>query len=195
MKYAIRISSLAVLTLFFSLATVFAAPITKATVMDDSFDLASIHTIAVAAPNYVQTGNGPTVADLTAAVAQSGFDSKDLQNVTVIPYSIIASNVKKENNVDLQSTDKNTAKKLFKENAAKYADAYLVVTVANDNRVVVFYDLYSAKNDAYLYSYEVIGGGQSDNNIKSYTSFNKLFYKGLSDSIKGQHSENTDKKK
>ncbi|WP_196605325.1 hypothetical protein [Pectinatus haikarae] len=195
MKYTIRMLTLTVLSLFVSLSAVFAMPATKASLMDESFDLSSIHSIAVAAPNYIQTKTGPAPDAVTALIAQTGFDSRDLKNITIIPYSVIAENMKNESGIDLQTSDRNTAKKLFKENAAKYADAYLVVTIANDSRVVLFYDLYSSKTSSYLYSYRVIGGGQGDNNINSYKSFNELFYKGLSDSIKEQHKDDSKTKK
>lgn len=193
----IRIMTLTMMTLLFSFAAAFAMPTTKAVVMDGSFDLSSIHTIAVCTPNYIPTIGGPDINTVTDQIAQSGYESKDIKGITVFPYSVISKQIKKETGVDLTTLSKDEAKKEFQKNIAKYADTYLVATIANDSRVVIFYDLYSAKDGKYLYSYEVIGGGQSDNNINSYKSFNNLFYKGLSDSIKDQHknAEKTAKKK
>ncbi len=189
MKYMIKLLSATMMMLFFTTSAAFAMPSTKTVIMDDSFNLSTIHSIAVAMPDYIQTKNSPKIEDVMATLAQSGFDAKQLKNVTVIPYTVIANAIEKDSGVDLQTLDKNAAKKVFKQDIGKYADAYLVATIANDSRVVIFYDLYSAKNGAYLYSFEVIGGGQGDNNINAYKSFNGLFYNGFAESVKSQYKD------
>ncbi|WP_196594445.1 hypothetical protein [Pectinatus sottacetonis] len=187
MKHIIRISFILAAVFITIISTAFAAPATKSVIMDDSFDLSSIHTIAIAMPNYIQTNNSPKIGDVTAILAQNGFDSRRLKNITIIPYSVIANSIKKDTNIDLQKVDRHTAESVFQKNIKKYADAYLVLTVANNSRVVLFYDLYSAKTNDYLYSYKVIGGGQSDNNLKKYEVFNDMFYDTLAQTIKDQH--------
>ncbi len=167
-------------------AAAFAAPVEKTVIMDDSFDLSSIHTIAIAMPNYIENEKSPKLDEVIKALAQSGFDSRSVKHLTIIPYSVIAKNIQAETGKDLQTLDKNEAKSLFTAQVKKYADAYLVLTAAKDSRVVMFYDLYSAKDNKYLYSYEVIGGGQGDNNLRSYTTFNDMFYDAFAQSVKDQ---------
>lgn len=195
MKHSMRVLLFTVFSLFFSLSAAFAMPGTRATIMDDSVNLGNIHTIAIAPPNYMKSKTGPETSTVTAAVAQAGFESKELKNVTIIPYAVIADNMKRDTGTDLSTLDKEKAKKVFKQDVAKYADAYLVLTVANDSRFVLFYDLYSAKTGAYLYSYRVVGGGHEDDNIKSYDTFSQLFFTGFADSVKDQYKNANKAKK
>ena len=185
MKYILRLLSVSAVMLFVLASTVFAASPGTATVMDDSFNLSSIRSIAIAMPNYIQTKTGPSIDDVTTALAQSGFDTKALKGVTVIPYQVVAEAIRRDSGTDISTMSRTAAKKAFQQNIGKYADTYLVATIANDSRIVIFYDLYSAKDGKYLYSYEVIGGGQGSNNIRSYKTYNEDFYNGFADSVKG----------
>ncbi len=159
--------------------------------MDDTFDFSSIHSIAIAPPNYVPRKNSKvTPALLEKMFFQEGEYSRLAKKVKFVSYSEVAADIKNQTGVDLSTMDARKARECYRQNVGKYADAYLVVTIANDSRVVAFYDLYSAKTGAYLYSCEIIGGDFRDDNVSVLSKFTQKFYGNLQEFLSQASQKN-----
>lgn len=186
-KYVLIFSLLAVFML--SISTAFAAS-EKVTIMDENYDLKTIKTLAIATPNY-----NPSALSLERKAKLK--DAPELITPAMLVEAAV--NVAKEDNVaynlvtdtevnsgilaatgtDITSLDRASAKKLYKEQIKNYADAYVVFTFANDKYVVMFADIYDAKDNHYIYSYQIIGGGVSDDNMTNYNMFMHKFFRTL----------------
>ncbi len=187
-KYLFIFSLLAVM--LFSLATASAAN-EKVTVIDENYDLKSIKTLAIATPYYHPSAltlelnakkrpNAPQILTgemlVNAAVETAKQDNVPM---TVLTDQQINSSILNDTGTDITKLDRATAKKLYKDNIKNYADAYVVFTFSNDSVVVMTADIYDAKTNAYLYSYRINSGGQSDDTLANYNMFMHKFFRTL----------------
>lgn len=162
----------------------------KVTVQEGA-DLASIHRLAIGSPLYQQVDpKSPNKEMLTQIV----YDSSHVARCYVISYDTIAQNIKQDHNIDLKALDRRTAAKSFKEYVGNYADAYVILTVANDSRTTFFFDVYKAGTNQLLYTYEIQANRSEADTVATYTNLSEQFYKHFERSAVEQQKNNSKKK-
>ena len=144
------------------------------TIIEDA-DLAAVRKLAIAVPDFYKvTEREPSLAELTKMLADAGKAHSALEIVT---YEDVAAGIRRDTGINIYSLDVPEAEKIFKENVAKYADAYLVLTVANNSdKAWLFYYIYDAADTKLMYAYQVQGHliGRS---AKDYLNATRDFYK------------------
>lgn len=157
-------------------------------------DITGIHRLALAKPLYMQTDKlAPTMDQLI----QIESEASKVARMYVIPYDTVAASVKTDTKVDIKALERHQAAKVFKENAGKYADAYVVLTVANDSRTSFFFDVYKAGSNELLYSYQIQANRSEKDNVTTYQNLCEQFYKNFERFIGEQQKKDAkaDKKK
>lgn len=154
------------------------------TTIAEGADITAVHRLAIAQPLYVEIKDAPTRAQVTQLI----YDASKVARSYVLSYDMMAQSLKQDANIDLKALDKRQAAKAFKENVAKYADAYVVATVANNHRTSFFFDVYKSGTDQLLYTYQVVA--EDPANIQNYTDAAKEFYKAFEASAQEQQKKN-----
>ena len=186
MKKLIRILCVLSMLLVSTCAVAFANA-DKATVMEGA-DITGIHRLALNRPYYVVNDKlAPTLDQLIQIEA----DAAKVTRMYVIGYPAVAESIKADKGVDILALDRRQSAKVFKENAANYADAYVVLTVANDSRTSFFFDVYKAGTNELLYTYQIQANRSEGDNIHTYQNFCEQFYKNFDRSIQEQQNANT----
>ena len=196
-KLALIVSLLAMM--LFSISTAFAAD-EQVTIMDEDYDLGSIKTLAVATPLYspsaldlerqAKLADAPaliTTDMLVQAIADTA--QKDKAPFKILTDKEVNALMLSSTGTDITTLDKVAAKKFYKSNIKNYADAYVVFTFVKDKRVVMFADIYDAKDNHYLYSYRIIGNGVEDDNMENYNMFFHKFFRTLKIQIENSQTE------
>lgn len=161
----------------------------RVTIQEEA-DIAAVKRLAIAAPLYQQVGtDAPDKATLTQVV----YDASKVSRSYVISYNEVAAGIKTASNVDIKSLDRRQASKVFKENVANYADAYVVLTVANNNRTTFFFDVYKVGTNALLYSYEIQANRGEGNNVETFMNLSEQFYKHFDRSAAEQQKDSKKK--
>ena len=156
----------------------------KATIIGDT-NLMDVHRIAVASPLYTPNKGEPTVEELRQVIGEA----RTVTRGEVLPYDTIAQNILKDSNVNILTLDRRQAAKAYKEHVAKYADAYVVTTVANDSHLVFFYDVYLSGTNKLIYSYQIAGNRSDGRNVQSYKLYSEQFYKAFDKSAQDQQKD------
>ncbi len=156
-------------------------------------DLSTIKRLAVALPMYyrVETAE-PTFEEFTNII----FDASKVAHGYVISYDEIAANIKRDTGVDIKSLSNEEALKTYNDNIAKYADAFIVVTVINSHQAVqFFFDVKDAQSKNFVYGlrYGTRSIGKNSNDYKkACETFYKKFDKAIDKSIKKAQKNNKD---
>ena len=188
MKKLITIFSLLAIMLF-SISTAFAAN-EKITMMDEDYNLKNIHTLAIYTPSYKPSAlsierkaklpNAPELitpdmlTDVIFKVAK-----EDEVTYTLLSDKDVIQNIKATTGTDITTLSNREALAIYKENIKNYADAYVIFTFAIDSRVVMFADVYDAKDNHWICSYQIIGGDTEDDNLENYSMFMHKFFRTL----------------
>ena len=145
----------------------------KEDVAEDA-DIAAIKRLAVALPMHYKSEDAePTVEEFTRII----FDASKVARCYVISYEDIARNIKNDTGVEIESLQEEDARKAFSASVGKYADAYVVVTTANNNKKPqFFFQVFDAKSGDLLYVLTTQGGGIGKNS-KDYGRACEDFYK------------------
>lgn len=162
----------------------------KETIIDGA-DITSVHRIAVGLPLYQPVDEKAPSRDLLTQIA---YDSSRVARSYVVSYDTVADNIKATKGVDIKALDRRAAAKEFKENVASLADAYVIVTVANNSRTTFFFDVYKAGTNQLLYTYEIRANRSEGDSVNSFTNFCEQFYKHFERSAEAQQKENSKKK-
>ena len=145
-------------------------------------DLKSIKRLAIALPNHFKVAtmsDEPTLEALTELLATTNKN----QRFVIVPYAEIAASIKRDKNIDIDSLGYAEHKKAFEENVGNYADAYVVLTTANNNDPTIFmFKVYNAQTNANLYLLDISDRGFTKN-IKGYSNACEIFYKTFSTAI------------
>ena len=96
----------------------------------------------------------------------------------------MATKIKKDTGIDIKVLPKMDARKIFKEHVYKYADAYLLVTIANNSRVSMFCDVYAVNTNERIYSIQIQTGKSEDSKTtKAYKAMAEEFYKAFDKAV------------
>ncbi|SFT53841.1 hypothetical protein SAMN02910356_00982 [Selenomonas sp. GACV-9] len=159
--------------------------------IQEGADITTVKRLAVAAPMYQPVEEG---APDKAALTQIEYDSSKVSRMYVVSYDEIAQNIKSAVSTDIKSLDRRQAAKTYKENVAKYADAYVVLTVANNSRTTFFFDVYKAGTNDLLYTYEIRANRSEKDNVETFTNLCQQFYKHFDRAATEQQKANSKKK-
>ena len=136
----------------------------KAPILEGA-DITGIHRLALAKPLYIPSSNlAPTMDQLVEIEG----DASKVARMYVISYPTAAESIKTDTQVDILALDRHQAAKVFKDNASKYADAYVVLTVANDSRTSFFFDVYKAGTNELLYTYQIQANRSEKDSVSTY---------------------------
>ena len=173
-KYAM--SLLLVAAFLLTSATAFALGQNEQIMTNTPEDLKTIQRLAIARPNHFKAetmSDEPTLEALTEILATTN----KMDRFTIIPYAEIVEAIKRDKGVDLEKLDYFAQKKAFEENIGNYADAYVLLTTANNNDPTVFmFKVYNAQTNDNLYILD-ISDRTFRKNVKGYSLACETFYK------------------
>ena len=140
----------------------------------EDVDLTTIKTMAIARPNFYRTTETePAFEEFTKLIYSAG---RDVSAHKILSYEEIAGAIRRDTGVDIYSLDPLESEKVFNANIAKYADTYMVTTVANNsNKPSLFFHVYNAVDSQLLYTY-VIQSRAIGKNTKDYFKAAEGFY-------------------
>ena len=154
-------------------------------------DIASIKRLAVTLPmHYKAEDTEPERAEFTQII----FNASKAARCYVISYDEIAANIARDTGVDIKNLQDVDARKTFNANISKYADAYILVTTANNSKKVqFFFEVYDAKSNELVYllttqSSEI--GKNSKDYGKACENFYKKFDAAAEKNLKDQQKKN-----
>jgi len=145
-------------------------------------DITSINRIAIGAPLYQPAGNAPNREMLTKIV----YDASRVTRSHVVSYDTVLDTIRATKGIDARVLDRRQAAKLFKENVSELADAYVILTVANNSRTSFFFDVYKVGTNELLYTYGIYANKNEEDNEKTYANFCEQFYKHFDRAVEKQ---------
>lgn len=155
-------------------------------------DLLSIQRIAIGAPLYpIVNEDAPNKETLTQILSDA---SRVAHGYEVLSYDTVAENISKANGVNIKVLNKRQSTKLFKDNVAKYADAYVILTVANNSRTTFFFDVFKAGTNELLYTYEIRANRSEGDSAGAYKNYCEQFFKHLDRAADSQIKKKFSKK-
>ena len=161
-----------------------ASPFTDKVTLPEGAVLTNVNRLAIGAPLYVQVENtAPSIDILTQIEA----DASNVTRANVVSYDTVASGLQQSKGLDLKALPRRDAAKAFKDNVASYADAYVILTVANNSRTVFFFDVYRAGTNELLYTYEVRANSTDGNTVATFSNLSEQFYKNWQRSVEAQN--------
>ena len=191
MKKLLKTLLLTAMMICMGASLVFAASNADKETLQEGADISSIHRLAIGSPLYTPAGEKPPTKDeLTQAI----FDGSKAARMYVISYPQAAQSIAADTGTDITALDRRQAAKIFKDNIGKYADAYVIVTVANDSRTVFFYDVYKASTNDLLYTYQIVAEKSQKNSVEGYRDMSKEFYKHFEAAANKKAKEDSKKK-
>ncbi|MBR3722947.1 MAG: coenzyme F(420) biosynthesis enzyme [Selenomonadaceae bacterium] len=182
---------LLVLTFMFAAFSAVAFAHSDRETIAEGADLSSVHRIALGWPLYIKAEE----TDLSdREVIETVFGASKVARTYVISYDDAVKNIKSSNKVDISVLDKKKAAAEFKKYIKNHADAYVILTVANNSRLTLFFDVYQAGTDNLLYTYQ-IEANRSDKSTKpTYNTLSEQFYKHFERAANEQQKKNAKKK-
>lgn len=151
--------------------------------VQEGADLTSIKRIAVAAPLYTPVDDKAPSKDMLTQIVS---DASRVARGYVISYDAVVEGIKNSMNVDIKALDRRQSAKIYKENVANYADAYVVVTVANNSRTTFFFDVFKVGTNELLYTYEIRANKSEGDTVNTYNNMCEQFYKHFDRSVDDQ---------
>ena len=115
-------------------------------------------------------------------------------NLVIAAYNCGPENINKANGVNIKVLNKRQSTKLFKDNVAKYADAYVILTVANNSRTTFFFDVFKAGTNELLYTYEIRANRSEGDSANAYKNYCEQFFKHLDRAADSQIKKKFSKK-
>lgn len=157
----------------------------KETLFEDA-DITGVHRLAVGLPLYMQVDEkAPDKAKLTEIV----YDASRVARCYVVSYDEVASRTLQAKGLDIKALDRRQAAKEFKAVVADYADAYVILTVANNSRTTFFFDVFEAGTDKLLYQYEIRANRSEGDTVETFMNLSEQFYKHFERSAEAQQKE------
>ena len=151
------------------------------TIADDA-NLATVKKIAVAYPNYYKIEDAePELFDFVKDIYNAGRFTSSRE---IVSYEDVASAIRRDTGVDIFSLDVPEAEKVFKQNISRYADSYVIATVANSSkRPWLFFYIYNATDGNLMYTYS-IQSNVLDKTAKDYGKAAESFFKQFDETAK-----------
>ena len=143
------LTALMMLALFVTSSVAFAA--FEETIEEDA-NLVAVKKMAIAFPNYYKTEDAePEIYDFAKDVYNAGRFTSSRE---IISYEDVASAIRRDTGIDIHSLDVPEAEKVYNKNIPRYADAYVICTVANNSGSPwLFFYVYNALDQKLMYTY------------------------------------------
>ena len=182
MKRFVQMALVLCLTLFAVQAG--ASPYSDKVTLPEGAVITNVNRLAVGAPLYVQVEEtSPSIEILTQIIS----DASRITHANIVTYDTIANGIQTDKGIDLKSLPRREAAKIFKENVASYADAYIILTVANSSRTTFFFDVYRSGSNELLYTYEVRANKSDGNTVATFSALSEQFSKNWQRSVEAQN--------
>ena len=146
--------------------------------------LSRMQRLAIAYPDYYQSlEKEPSINEFINVL----FEASKVSKSNVISYEEMATKIKQSTGIDIKVLPKNDARRIFKEHVYKYADGYLLVTLANNSRLNMFCEVYVPNTNDLAYVLRVEGGKSDDSkNAKTYKTMAEEFYKAFDKAVQSE---------
>ena len=152
----------------------------------DGADLSAIRIIAVGYPRYTPVAaTDPSYSHLIQIIHKAGKVSK----CQVLSFDEVADCIRKDKRLNIKTIDEKKAMEEFKKYVDDYADAYLIVWVANNSRTSFFFDVYKSGTNELLYTCEVIASKYAKDSEYTFTDLTEQFYKKFDNAAEKQRKE------
>ncbi|AOH48357.1 coenzyme F(420) biosynthesis enzyme [Selenomonas sp. oral taxon 920] len=182
MKRFVQMALVLCLTLFAVQAG--ASPYSDKVTLPEGATITNVNRLAVGAPLYVQVEDtSPSIEILTQVVS----DASRITHANIVTYDAVAAGIQTDKGIDIKALPRREAAKVFKENVASYADAYIILTVANNSRTTFFFDVYRSGSNELLYTYEVRANKSDGNTVATFAALSEQFYKNWQRSVEDQN--------
>ncbi|EKU71341.1 hypothetical protein [Selenomonas sp. F0473] len=182
MKRFVQMAFVLCFTLFAVQAS--ASPYSDKVTLQEGAVITNINRLAVGAPLYIPVGDAaPSLEILTQVVA----DASRITHANIIPYDTVVKGIQEAKGVDIKTLPRRDAAKEYKDNVANFADAYIILTVANNSRTIFFFDVYRSGSNDLLYTYEVRANKSDGDTVATFTSLSEQFYKNWQRSVEEQN--------
>ena len=167
---------------FFAALTMFAVLLTSSIALaaleetiEDDVDLSTVQKIAVAYPNYYKIDEKePEIGEFMRSIYEAG----KMESIReILSYEDIASAIRRDTGIDIHLLDVPEAEKVYNAHVAKYADSYVIATVANNSGMAwLFFYVYNAADQKLMYAYS-IQSRTIDKSGKGYLKAAEGFFK------------------
>ena len=139
-----------------ALAVLFTASLASAEYKDEIMegaDLTTVKKLAVAMPEFYKIeSTEPEIHDWIKDIYDAGKRSSTLE---IISYEDVAAAIRRDTGIDITVLERLEAEKVYKKNIARYADAYVVLTVANSEKLPqLFFYIYQTTDSKLMYTYK-----------------------------------------
>ena len=143
--------------------------------IEEDADLTKIKTMAIGMPDFYKMEEAePTIDEFTKILYASG---RDYSTHDIISYEDIAASIRRDTGIDIYGLEAMDAERIYNENISKYADTYMITTVANNSgKPWLFFYVYNAANSKLLYTYSV-QSNTINKTAKDYRKAAEGFYK------------------
>ena len=137
-------------------------------------DIASIKTLAVALPmHYKIEITEPNPEEFADIVSNAGR----LANLKILAYDDVVDEIWNDVRIDIKALNDKESRKIFTDNISKYADAYVLATSANNNKITqIFFEVRDSKTDEVMYVFNTQSRRYSKD-LKGYTRACEDFFK------------------
>jgi len=158
------------------------------TTIQEGADITGIKRLAIGMPLYVPAEKGDPVKEELVDII---YKPHGKGRVYVLSYDNVAHEIISATNINIKILDKRKAAQIFVENAPKFSDAYVILTVANNRGIDCFFDVYKSGTNELLYTYQIATGTQAHGQeLRTvYKDLAESFYINLDESIKAQIRE------
>lgn len=166
------LAALAMLAIFLTSSVALAA---YEEAIEEDADLTKIKTMAIGMPDFYKMEEAePTIDEFTKILYASG---RDYSTHDIISYEDIAASIRRDTGIDIYGLEAMDAERIYNENISKYADTYMITTVANNSgKPWLFFYVYNAANSKLLYTYSV-QSNTINKTAKDYRKAAEGFYK------------------
>ena len=149
------------------------------TISEDA-DITAINSLAVALPkHYRMEASEPSVADFIKIIFDAGKTSKH----KIVSYREVTREIMNSTGIDVNALQDANARKVYNDHVAKYADAYIVVTTANNlKKTQFFFEVYDSNTQKLLYLLTVQSRNYGKDN-KGYTKACEEFYQRFDEAV------------
>ena len=170
--------------LFMLMMIVGACEAATAETINNGAALSKIQRLAIAYPDYFQTlETEPSINEFINVLHNAAKVSK----VTIISYDDMATKIKQNTGIDIKVLPKKDARKIFKDNAQLYTDAYVTFTLANNSRLNMFCEVYIPGTNELIYVLRVEAGKRDDTkNAATYKEMAEEFYRAFDNAIRAE---------
>ena len=158
--------------------------------IEEGADLSTVHRLAIAYPWYFPTGaeNEPTLEDVLR-LADDAAEAKSPKNYELLTYTNIVDFIRADYNLDIRALKRQKAEAQFKKYIDQYADAYVLVTVANNSRTCFFFEVYRVGTGDLLYVFEHTIGRMEHDDIPTYQKCYEQFFRQFDMAIENQQKQ------